>query len=204
MKKIMLLVMSALLVGCGENIISSTSTSNSSIFSSESNIGENLNANALVVYFSATGYTKEVAEIISNYIASPLHELLPIDPYTNEDLDYLDSDSRVSQERNDPNHLTELTNVDFSEFSESDYLFIGAPVWWGELSWVINDFVISNDFTNKTIIPFATASSSNFSIDELEDLAPEANVLQGRRFRHSEIEENVIHSWIDSLDINLS
>lgn len=58
MKKIMLLVMSALLVGCGENIISSTSISNSSIFSSESNIGEKLNANALVVYFSATGYTK--------------------------------------------------------------------------------------------------------------------------------------------------
>ena len=132
-----------------------------------------------------------------------MHELLPIDPYTNEDLDYLDSDSRVSQERNDPNHLTELTNVYFSEFSESDYIFIGAPVWWGELSWVINDFVISNDFTNKTIIPFPTASSSNFSIDELEDLAPGANVLQGRRFRHSEIEENVIHSWIDSLDINL-
>ena len=132
-----------------------------------------------------------------------MHELLPIDPYTNEDLDYLDSDSRVSQERNNPNHLTELINVDFSEFSESDYIFIGAPVWWGELSWVINDFVISNDFTNKTIIPFAAASSSNFSIDELEDLTPEANVLQGRRFRHSEIEENVIHSWIDSLDINL-
>lgn len=63
--------------------------------------------------------------------------------------------------------------------------------------------MISNDFTNKTIIPFATASSSNFSIDELEDLASGANVLQGRRFRHSEIEENVIHSWIDSLDINL-
>ena len=203
MKKIMLLVMSALLVGCGENIISSTSISNSSIFSSESNIGENLNANALVVYFSATGYTKEVAEIISNYIASPLHELLPINPYTNEDLDYLDSDSRVSQERNNPNHLTELVEVNFLEFDDAEYIFIGAPVWWGELSWVINDFVISNDFTNKTIIPFATASSSNFSIDELEDLAPEANVLQGRRFRHSEIEENVIHSWIDSLDINL-
>ncbi len=106
-----------------------------------------------------------------------MHELLPIDPYTNEDLDYLDSDSRVSQERNDPNHLTELINVDFSEFSESDYIFIGAPVWWGELSWVINDFVISNDFTNKTIIPFAAASPSNFFIDELEDLTPEANVL---------------------------
>lgn len=203
MKKIMLLAMAALLVGCGENIISSTSTSNSSIFSSESNIGENLNANALVVYFSATGNTKEVAEIITNYIGSSFHELVPVNPYTNEDLDYLDSNSRVSQERNDPNHLTELVEVNFPEFNNAEYIFLGAPVWWGELSWVINDFVISNDFTNKTIIPFATASSSNFSIDELEDLAPGANVLQGRRFCHSEIEENVIHSWIDSLDINL-
>lgn len=96
-----------------------------------------------------------------------------------------------------------MVEVNFPELDDAEYIFLGAPVWWWELSWVINDFVISNDFTNKTIIPFATASSSNLSIDELEDLAPGANVLQGRRFRHSEIEENVIHSWIDIRDINL-
>jgi len=63
--------------------------------------------------------------------------------------------------------------VNFDEFEESEYIFLGAPVWWGELSWVINDFALSNDFTGKTIIPFATASSSNFSVDDLRYLSDE-------------------------------
>ena len=176
------------LAGCG-NADSSTSGSGES-------------ANAMVVYFSASGNTEEVARIIADYIDGPIHELEPVDPYTSEDLNYGDSDSRVSLERNDPDHLTELVAVDFDEFDESEYIFLGAPVWWGELSWVINDFVLSNDFTGKTIIPFATASSSNFSVDDLRYLSHEATWMEGRRFRQSEINEENVHGWIDGLDIN--
>lgn len=162
----------------------------------------NQNSIAMVVYFSATGHTEEVAKIISDYIDSPIYELEPLIPYTSEDLNYSDSNSRVSQERNNPEHLTELVNVNFEEFEDSDYIFLGAPIWWGELSWVINDFVLSNDFTGKTIIPFATASSSNFDVDDLRHLSSEATWIEGRRFRQSEISEENVYNWIDSLNIN--
>ena len=162
----------------------------------------NQNSIAMVVYFSATGHTEEVAKIISDYIDGPIYELEPLIPYTSEDLNYSDSNSRVSQERNNPEHLTELVNVNFEEFEDSDYIFLGAPVWWGELSWVINDFVLSNDFTGKTIIPFATASSSNFDVDDLRHLSSEATWIEGRRFRQSEISEENVYNWIDSLNIN--
>lgn len=162
----------------------------------------NQNSIAMVVYFSATGHTEEVAKIISDYIDSPIYKLEPLIPYTSEDLNYSDSNSRVSQERNNPEHLTELVNVNFEEFEDSDYIFLGAPVWWGELSWVINDFVLSNDFTGKTIIPFATASSSNFDVDDLRHLSSEATWIEGRRFRQSEISEENVYNWIDSLNIN--
>ena len=181
--------------GCGNADSSSTNEGSGSSDSGES-------ANAMVVYFSATGNTEEVAQIIADYIDGPIHELEPVDSYTSEDLNYGDSDSRVSLERNDPDHLTELVAVDFDEFDESEYIFLGAPVWWGELSWVINDFVLSNDFTGKTIIPFATASSSNFSVDDLRYLSDEATWMEGRRFRQSEIREENVHGWIDGLDIN--
>ena len=188
-----LAVFATMLTGCEDPNNSNVSTSDDS---------PNEKATAMVVYFSATGNTKEVAEFISDYIDSPIYELEPVDPYTSEDLNYSDSNSRVSKERNDPNHLTELVNVNFDEFDESEYIFLGAPVWWGELSWVINDFVLSNNFTDKTIIPFATASSSNFSVDDLKYLSDEASWMEGRRFRQSEISEENVHSWIDSLNIS--
>lgn len=189
-----LAVLGIMLTGCDNTENNSSNDGSDSSETSES-------ATAMVVYFSATGNTKEVAQIISNYIDSPIYELEPVVPYTSEDLNYSDSDSRVSRERNDPNHLTELVDVNFDEFDESEYIFLGAPVWWGELSWVINDFVLSNDFTNKTIIPFATASSSNFSVDDLRNLSSEATWMEGRRFRQSEISEDNVHNWIDSLNI---
>ena len=155
----------------------------------------------MVVHFSATGNTKRVAEMISAHLSSPIYELEPVEAYSDENLNYSDPNSRVSLSRNDPNHLTELINVNFDEFNESDYIFLDAPVWWGNLSWVINDFVLSNDFTNKTIIPFATASSSSFNVEDLKYLSSEATWLEGRRFRHSEINEEVVNSWVDSLNL---
>lgn len=184
------------LASCGSS--DNTSHSSSPVDSSAS--GEK--KTAMVVYFSATGNTKKVAEILSDYIRSPIHELVPTDPYTAEDLNYSASDSRVSLERNDPNHLTELVDTDFEEFGDSEFIFLGAPVWWGELSWVIDGFVLSNDFTGKTIIPFATASSSDFDVDDLRPLSQEAIWMDGRRFRQSEIDEESIHGWVDSLNIN--
>lgn len=159
---------------------------------------------AMVVYFSDTGHTEEVANMTASYINAPIHELVLVDPYTNEDLRYSDPNSRVSQERNNPNHIAELVNVDFENFDEYRYIFLGAPVWWGELSYVIKDFVLSNGFTDKTIIPFATASSSNFSVNDLTYLSEEATRMEGRRFIQNEISETNVANWIDSLNISFN
>lgn len=162
-------------------------------------------AKAMVVYFSATGTTERAANYIADYISAPIHELEPVDPYTDEDLDYGNPNSRTSLERANrysSENVVELVETDFAEFDESNYIFIGAPVWHGNLSWVINDFVLSNDFSGKTIIPFATASSSGIDASRLEFLSPEATWLEGIRFRNSEVNQERIESWVDSLGID--
>lgn len=161
--------------------------------------------NAIVVYFSATGNTERVAQTIAGHIDSAIYELEPVDPYTSADLNYGNQSSRVVEEHNriiageDVN--IELVDVDFEEFADADYVFLGAPVWWQELSWVIEDFVASNDFSNKTIIPFGTSASSSYSLDNLTPLTEDdENVtwLDPQRFRSSVSDDDVIE-WVDSL-----
>lgn len=87
--------------------------------------------NAIVVYYSATGNTEKVAQTISDHFDIPIYELEPVDPYSEEDLNYSDEQSRVSIEYEE--HINgdlevELTTTDFDEFSDADYIFLGAPV----------------------------------------------------------------------------
>ena len=215
MKKILTLLSCGILlglVGCSTNTSTSVEEDDNSNQNengnnnpSDENPGGNTGAQergeSMVVYFSATGNIREVANLIAEHIDAPIHELVPVDSYTSEDLNYSDPNSRLSQERNDPNHLTELVEVNFEEFDDSDYIFVGAPVWWGNLNWVIDDFLLSNDFSGKTIIPFATASLSSFSNGPLEQLVPNARISEGRRFRHNEINESSVNEWLDSYNV---
>ncbi len=88
-------------------------------------------------------------------------------------------------------------------FEDAEYIFLGAPVWWQELSWVIENFVSENDFEGKTIIPFGTSSSSPFTLDNLTPLATNATWFEPQRFRLSVPESEVI-SWVDGLDITFA
>ena len=173
--------------------------------SSNTDKGEEKAGNAIVVYFSATNHTEAVAQTIANHIDSAIYELEPVNPYTSADLNYGNQSSRVVEEHNrilageDVN--IELVDVDFEEFANADYVFIGAPVWWQELSWVIEDFVASNDFSNKTIIPFGTSASSGYTLGNLTPLTEDdENVtwLEPQRFRSNVSSDDVIE-WVDSL-----
>lgn len=173
--------------------------------SSNTDKGEEKVANVIVVYFSATNHTEAVAQTIANHIDSAIYELEPVNPYTSADLNYGNSSSRVVEEHNrilageDVN--IELVDVDFEEFANADYVFIGAPVWWQELSWVIEDFVASNDFSNKTIIPFGTSANSGYTLGNLTPLTEDdENVtwLDPQRFRSNVSSDDVIE-WVDSL-----
>lgn len=173
--------------------------------SSNTDKGEEKAGNAIVVYFSATNHTEAVAQTIANHIDSAIYELEPVNPYTSADLNYGNQSSRVVEEHNrilageDVN--IELVDVDFEEFANADYVFIGAPVWWQELSWVIEDFVASNNFSNKTIIPFGTSASSGYTLGNLTPLTEDdENVtwLEPQRFRSNVSSDDVIE-WVDSL-----
>ncbi len=168
-----------------------------------------LKSKALVIYFSATNHTESVANTIANYIEAPIYELEALNSYTSADLNYSNQSSRVVQEhqkiQNGERINVELTNTSFDEFDEATYIFLGAPVWWQQLSWVIENFVQDNDFSNKTIIPFGTSSSSGFNLNNLTSLTEDdTNVtwMTGQRFS-SNVNSSTVINWIDSLGLNL-
>ncbi len=115
----------------------------------------------LIAYYSATGSTRKVAEVIAEHTGGDVFEITPKEEYTNADLDWTNSDSRVSMEYDNPDSRhVELVTTEVENFSEYDTVFIGYPIWWGIAAWPVDDFVKENDFTGKTIIPFCTAASS--------------------------------------------
>ena len=157
----------------------------------------------LVVYFSATGNTERVAEMIAEAVGGDLFELEPADPYTAEDLNYNDDNSRVSREYADESlRNVELTAATVDGFDEYETVFIGYPVWWGIAAWPVNTFIEANDFTGKTVIPFCTSASSGLgeSGELLAELAGTGDWLEGMRFRSGASEEDVV-TWVESLGL---
>lgn len=115
----------------------------------------------LVVYYSATGNTQEAANLIAELTGGDLFELEPADPYTDEDLNYGDENSRVVYEHDNPDARdVALVQDTVDNWDEYDTVFLGYPIWWGIAAWPVNDFVTANDFTGKTVIPFATSGGS--------------------------------------------
>ena len=192
----------------GESSSNNAENSSSSSCQNSSNTTTS-SSKTLVVYFSATNNTENVATNIANYIEAPIHKLEPKNPYTSQDLNYTNSNSRVVQEyeiTQSGNRVNvELNTTSFEEFDNATYIFLGAPVWWQQLSWVIENFVKENDFSNKTIIPFGTSSSSSFNLNNLTGLTnDDTNVtwLSPHRFS-SNASLSSVTNWIDSLNLDL-
>lgn len=156
----------------------------------------------LVVYYSATGRTKAVAETIADTLDANLFEITPTEPYTSEDLNWSDENSRVTKEHGDEALRTmELTAATVENWDDYDTVFIGYPIWWGIAAWPVDAFIAANDFTGKTIIPFATSSSSGLG-ESGELLARQAGTgdwLDGQRFGSSVDEADVV-DWVNGLE----
>lgn len=164
--------------------------------------GDGTQGKTLVVYFSATGNTERVAEVIADTTGGELFELEPVDPYTDEDLNYNDDNSRVSQEYADESlRNVELVADTVDDWQDVERIYIGYPVWWGIAAWPINTFVEANDFTGKTVIPFCTSASSGLgdSGELLAQLAGTGDWQEGMRFRSSVSDEDVV-AWVESLE----
>ena len=180
-----------------------TTEEDSAEASSEAEIdGDGTQGKTLVVYFSATGNTERVAEVIADTTGGELFELEPVDPYTDEDLNYNDDNSRVSQEYADESlRNVELVADTVDDWQDVERIYIGYPVWWGIAAWPVNTFVEANDFTGKTVIPFCTSASSGLgdSGELLAELAGTGDWQEGMRFRSSVSDEDVA-AWVESLE----
>lgn len=160
----------------------------------------------LVVYYSATGNTKEAAEAVASATGGDLFELEPVEPYSEDDLNWNDENSRVYYEHENPSERNvALVSASVDHFDEYDTVFIGYPIWWGTAAWPVDGFIEENDFTGKTVIPFCTSASSGLgeSGELLKEAAGTGNWLEGIRFASS-VSAAEVTEWIKSLNDILS
>lgn len=157
----------------------------------------------LVVYYSASGNTERVAKDIAEAAGAELFEIVPTEVYTSEDLNWTNPDSRVSREHDDESlRDVPLTTTEVPDWDSYDTVFIGYPIWWGIAAWPVDTFVKNNDFTGKTVIPFATSSSSGMgqSGSLLADMAGTGEWQEGQRFS-SGVSGDDVQSWVNGLGL---
>ena len=169
----------------------------------QTNDVETGNGKILVAYYSATGSTKAVAETIAETTGADLFEISPKDPYSDDDLDWTNDDSRVSKEHVDESlRDVELTSTTPENWDSYDTVLIGYPIWWGIAAWPVDHFVTDNDFSGKTVIPFCTSASSGIgdSGNLLEKMAGTGDWQEGQRFS-SGASASDVNAWVESLGL---
>lgn len=206
MKKVITLIMSLFLVlglsGCSNNSQDESSNSSTNESKTENTDTTTTDSKTLVVYYSATGNTEEAANLIVQETNGDIFELEPVEPYSDDDLNWSDENSRVVYEHDHEDaRNVELVSTTVENWDEYDRVFIGYPLWWQIAAWPVNSFVENNDFTGKTVIPFCTSSSDGIgeSGQLLADMAGTGNWLEGRRFSSS-VSQDDIQEWIASLN----
>lgn len=186
--------------GAGETNSAASATSEETSATTEqtsSDLG-----NVLVAYYSATGNTERVAQTIADATGGDLFEIEPTEPYTDEDLNWNNEDSRVSREHEDESlRDVPLVNTTVENWGDYDTVFIGYPIWWGIAAWPVDGFVEANDFSGKTVIPFATSASSGMgqSGELLADLAGTGEWQEGMRFS-SGADDAEVQDWLSMLN----
>ncbi|MBP0982475.1 MAG: NAD(P)H-dependent oxidoreductase [Oscillospiraceae bacterium] len=156
---------------------------------------EEIEPKSLVVYFSCTGNTKSVAEKIAQLKGADLYEIVPAEPYTNEDLNYNNNSYRANREMDDPSARPAIgsNTVDISAY---DTVYIGYPIWWGTMPRIINTFLDTYDLSGKTVMPFCTSGGSGVSktVSDIKAEEPAADVRDGLRASGSS--DSSIDEWI--------
>ncbi|MFR2233890.1 MAG: flavodoxin [Lachnospiraceae bacterium] len=157
----------------------------------------------LVVYYSASGSTGRVAETIADTLGADLFEITPVEPYSSDDLNWTNDNSRVTREHNDESlRDIELTQIVPENWDSYDTVLIGYPIWWAIAAWPVDNFVKGNDFTGKTVIPFCTSASSGLgnSGNLLAEMAGTGDWQEGHRFS-SGVSASDVEKWVSSLNL---
>ena len=154
----------------------------------------------LVVYFSATGITKKVAQNLAEATNGDLYEIKPLKPYTSSDLDWTDKNSRSSVEMKDYSSRPKIIKDEFS-ISDYDTIYLGFPIWWYIAPTIVNTFLECHDFSNKKIILFATSGGSGFgkTVDNIRpSVADSCEVIEGKILNHNPSVDE-LKAWAESL-----
>ena len=149
----------------------------------------------LVVYFSASGTTRKIAEMIAQAAEADLYEIKPKQPYSKTDLNWMDKKSRSSVEMSDKKFRPEITDTD-AQIGGYNEVILGFPIWWYVAPTIINTFLESYDFSGKKIVLFATSGGSGFgnTVSELKLSAPDADIVEGKVFQRAAKQE--IEEWV--------
>ena len=156
----------------------------------------------LVVYFSCTGTTKQLAEYAAEILGADLYEIVPEDLYTEADLAYY-TNGRADQEQNDSNVRPAISGG-VENMNEYNTIILGYPIWHGQAPRIISTFLESYDFSGKTIVPFCTSHSSRIgsSASNLHSLCSKSvQWLDGERFASGTSRES-IEEWLNSISIS--
>ncbi len=175
-----------------------TSENSSNAEEGEQSINGNVseNENVAIVYFSATGNTKMVAQYIQEETGGTLFEIEPEEKYTDRDLDYNNDDCRANEEQNDPSARPKIKNtIDLSSY---DIVYLGYPIWWGDVPKIILTFLDETDLSGKTVIPFCTSGGSGIetSLDTLKNYNSDIHWIDGERLSTSKAD---VTDWLNGL-----
>lgn len=155
----------------------------------------------LVAYFSWSGNTRGMAELIAQETGGDLFEIATADPYTDDYNELLE----VARQEQSEDARPEL-NAQVENWDSYDTVFVGYPNWWSDAPMAVYTFLESYDFTGKTLIPFNTSASGGFgrSLTGIEQSAAGATVLEGLALTESELGEKQtrITSWLEGLALN--
>ena len=156
----------------------------------------------LVAYFSVSGVTAKVADMLADAVSADIYEIRPEVPYTKADLNWMDKKSRSTIEMNDKTSRPALADKD-ANVEQYDTIFLGFPVWWYRAPSIINTFLESYNFSGKKIILFATSGGSEFgkTVEELKVSVPAScEIIEGKLLNGKQTIP-AIRNWTEALDI---
>ena len=157
----------------------------------------------LVVYFSATGHTANVANAIAKTLNATIVEIVPAQPYVGADLDWQAKHSRASKEHADPASRPAIQEANLA-LAPFDTIYLGFPIWWGEAPHIILTYIESHNFSGKKIVLFATSGGSGFgnTVADIQNRLPKSVVIEGKVFPGFMAEEqiqNQVNDWLKTL-----
>lgn len=191
MKKVFIIVLIVLVIGLFIFLYLNRDSNKSE------RVKEKMNDTA-IIYFSATGNTEEVANYLGEITGGKVIQIIPKDEYTSSDLNYNNDDCRANREQNDDSARPEIANEIDTNY---EIIYLGFPIWWGDVPKIILTFLDTYDLDGKTVIPFCTSGGSSISssLITLREYKPNINWVDGERISISDKE--AIDSWVSNLQV---